>query len=136
MPLLSLQLWCGDSSALHHPPWLLPPFLCLKLLQCLTLPIHISESRQTTLLARVPSIFHGIESQLPSLFPARSLHLTRTMEMEQAEIRTLPLLPHTPLPQEWVKGGVCVLVRDCTGLGDAEQGLGMPADQGTAPCRQ
>lgn len=39
----------------------LPPFLCLKLLQCLTLPISISELRQTTLPARVPSIFHGME---------------------------------------------------------------------------
>lgn len=69
--LLSLQHWCGDSSALHHPPWLRPPLLCLKLLQCLTLPINISEIRQTTLLARVPSIFHGIEpSAVPSMLPS------------------------------------------------------------------
>lgn len=71
VPLHSLQHWCGDSSALHHPPWLLPPVLCLKLLQCLTLPINISEIRQTTLLARVPSIFHGIEpSAVPSTLPS------------------------------------------------------------------
>lgn len=54
------------------------------------------------------------------------------MELEQVEIHTLPLLPRTPLPQEWVKGSVCILVRDHTGSGDAEQGLGMPAGQGTA----
>lgn len=53
------------------------------------------------------------------------------MELEQVEIRTLPLLPCTPLPREPTKGGVCILVRDHTGSGDAEQGPGMPPGQGT-----
>jgi len=54
------------------------------------------------------------------------------MELERVEIRTLPSLPRTPPPRERTKQGVCILVRDHTGLGDAEQGLGTSAGQGTA----
>jgi len=59
-PLLAALVWrrlCPGSCSLAR----VPPILRLKLLQCWTLPVNISETRQTTLLSCTPSVFLGIE---------------------------------------------------------------------------
>lgn len=119
MPPLSLQHWCGDRPAFYHLPWLIPPILSLKLLPCLTFPINVSESRQTTLLF-FPSTFHGIE---PGALAAPGT-LTSPAKDNRAGARedTFPSLCATPVPWEGTKGCFCTLVRVRAVLGDARTG--------------